>query len=904
MIHRTPRSRRRRFRRPRRAAAFPRITALAAFGTLALAAFFFAPVLFPEYFACDLPEAAHGPTPDGETSSDPTPASELPPSGAMQALDFWAASRAHPNRVIPEIGIAAAWDETRRAASTLRTAGLDDSVTPWTSLGPANIGGRTLALALLPGNPDVIFAGSASGGLWKTVTGGVGADAWDRIDTGFPVTSVGAVTIDSVDPDVMYIGTGEVYAYQNSDGGEVVRITRGSYGIGLLKSTDGGGTWTMSIDWRTAQTRGVWAVRIRPDDSNRLLAATTEGVYRSSDQGASWELVLDIRLATDIRIHPTNPDTILAACGNFGSTGQGIYRTTNGGDTWSRVAAGLPLSWTGKAQLDIAPSAPSVVYASIADTFAGRGLYRSVDAGLTWALVNTSDYAQYQGWYSHYVRVSPFDASRLYTGGIEIWSSTNGGTTLTRRSSWTQVYFGTPPPEGPYGGPDYAHADHHAAEPHPTDASTFFFASDGGVFKTTDSGGTFIGLNGGYTTTQFYNGFSNSTVDSAFAMGGMQDNFTAIWEGSVAWRRVIGGDGAWTGINSIDPDILWGGYQYLGIQVSVNGGDSWQDYTPPRPSNEATAFIAPYMLAPSDPEIAYAARTRVYRSDSTGYGWAATNSNIPLNGTNPALCMAISETSPDTVYVGVAPSPGVAQVHRTTNGGATWTNITGPLPDRYPMDMAVDPSDSRVAYVVFAGFGESHLWRTTDAGGTWLDIGAALPDLPATAVAVDPDHPEMLYFGNDLGVWVSPDAGATWEPFDSGMPPALVNDLKVFAPGRKLRVATHGNGAWERPLADPPVVGVEVVGGGAGTGGALRLTVSPNPVRAGSRVSFELPEAAHVRLTLHDVAGRRVATLVDEVRPAGAHVESLPLRGLAAGVYFARLEAGRDVTRTRVVYVR
>jgi hypothetical protein len=867
-------------------------------------------------------------------SEAPSADAELPPSGAMQALDFWAAARAYPNRVIPEVGMAAAWEETRQAAARIRSSGIDAGVAPWTSLGPTNIGGRTLALALLPGNPDVIFAGSASGGLWKTVTGGVGPDAWDRIETGFPVTAVSTIATDPGDPDVMYMPPGGTitsspikcdwmsrnrlpvagirrfrvllpvdlgYAYQGSDGGEFVRTTRGSYGIGLLKSTDGGLTWTMSIDWRSAQTRGVWAVRIHPVDSNRLFAATTEGIYRSTNAGSTWELVLDRILATDLRIHPVSPDTILAACGNFGSVGHGIYRSLDGGTSWAQATVGLPGSWTGKTQLDIAPTSPDVAYASIADTFAGRGLYRSTDAGGTWSLVNSTDYPQYQGWYSHYVRVSPFDVDFLYAGGIEIWRSTNGGASLSERSEWQQVYFGTPPPEGPYGGPQYAHADHHAAEPHPTDADIFFFASDGGVFKTTDGGDTFVGLNGGYTTTQFYNGFSTSVSDSAFAMGGMQDNFTAIWEGSPAWRRVIGGDGAWTAIHSIDPDILWGGYQYLGIQISFNNGNNWQGYTPPRPGGEATAFIAPYVMAPSDPEIVYAGRTRVYKSTSTGGGWTATNGNVPLDGSNPALSMAISATSTDTVYAGTVPASGRARVHRTTNGGTSWTDITGGLPDRYPMDLAVDPTDSRIAYVVLSGFGESHLWRTSNAGITWNDIGASLPDVPATAVAVDPDYPAIIYFGNDLGVWVSPDAGTTWEPFDAGMPPALVNDLKVYAAGRKLRVATHGNGAWERPLADGSVVGVEVAL--ADVPADLRLAVSPNPVRPGTRITFELPVDSPIRLTLHDVAGRRVATLIDESRSAGAHSEPLALRGLTAGVYFARLEAGRDVTVTRVIYV-
>ena len=167
------------------------------------------------------------------------------------------------------------------------------------------------------------------------------------------------------------------------------------------------------------------------------------------------------------------------------------------------------------------------------------------------------------------------------------------------------------------------------------------------------------------------------------------------------------------------------------------------------------------------------------------------------------LSLAVAKTTPDTVYAGTAPIASRARVFRTRNGGSSWTDVTGALPDRYPSDIAVDPNDDRKVYVTFMGFGTSHVFKSANGGDSWTDIGGGLPDIPTSAIAVDPDHPEVIYVGTDLGIFLSDDAGASWQPFTSGMPLAMVNDLKVFLPGRKIRAATHGNGVYERPLYEP-----------------------------------------------------------------------------------------------------
>ncbi|MGD8394871.1 MAG: T9SS type A sorting domain-containing protein [Candidatus Eiseniibacteriota bacterium] len=815
-------------------------------------------------------------------------------SGAKEALDAWNAQRAYPDAVLPATGYAQAFAESRA-----RLAGLEDAldVPPWEPIGPHNIGGRTLCLWINPENPATIWAGSASGGLWRTYVGGIGADAWDRVTTGFPVLGVGGLVAAAGDTATLYAGTGEVYGYQNAQPGVLVRTTRGSYGIGILKTTDGGTTWTKSLDWSYDQRRGVAWLAAHPTDPATIWAATTEGTYKTTDAGASWNRMHDVLMAMHVVIDPQDPERVYVACGDLGSPGTGIYRTENGGTSWTQLTQGLPGSWTGKAWLDIYDTHPNVLYASVANDFAGLGLYRSLDHGDSWMRIASTDYAQYQGWYSHWVSVNDADSSKVLCGGIDTWRSNQGGQNLQRVSYWYLWYFGDVPAGGPEGPSDYVHADNHCVVRHPQDPDLVYMGTDGGVFLSYDGGSNFTGLNGGYQTQQFYNGFSTSLSQATPSIGGLQDNATAIYDGDLSWFRCIGGDGCWTAINPVDPQIMFGSSQYLNIQRSLNGGSSWNGATSGIGNDEA-AFAAPYLICYGMPDILYAAKTKVYKSTSNGSSWSAVNQNQPLDG-NPVISLGMSWFDCNVVYAGTGPLYSRMHVLVTTDGGTSWTDITGPLPDRYPADIAVDPFAPATAYVALSGFGVSHLWKTTDTGQSWSDVGAGLPDVPTQAVVVDPDNPNIVYCGNDLGVYVSTNGGTTWAEFQDGMPPAMVYDLSVVYTTRRLRVATHGNGAYERDMLDATTAVAagettgETAGGAPAAGDVLRMPpVTPNPFNPTTDVRFELAERRHVKVSVIDAAGRLVTTLLDAPREAGAHSVRFDAGGLASGVYFARIEAG------------
>jgi photosystem II stability/assembly factor-like uncharacterized protein len=825
-------------------------------------------------------------------------------SGAMHALDHWSRSRAYPGRVIPDVGHAAAYEAAR-----VRFAGgaADQRGSSWDAIGPHNIGGRTLAVAQNPQNPQTMWAGAASGGLWRTHTAGVGPDAWDMIDTGFPLLGVSSIAIPPSDSNVIYIGTGEVYGYQNALGGLAVRLTRGSYGIGILKSTDGGATWTHSLNWSQNQKRGVASLAMDPSNSNILYAGTSEGTYKTTDAGATWNLVHNILMSMQVVIDPVTPSRLYAACGDLGSPGTGIYRSTDSGATWTQLTAGLPATWTGKTYLAIYKNAPNVVYASLAQAESGIGLYRSTNFGSNWTSLSTTNYAGVQGWYSHWVHVNPTDSSQVLVAGVDIWRSTQGGRNLVRMSDWSAWFFGNVPPGGPEGPPNYAHADHHHVIYDPQKPDTLFFGTDGGVFRSFDHGGTFAGLNGGYQTTQFYNGFSSAISLDTFAIGGMQDNATAIYEGNLGWRRVIGGDGCMTAMHPQNLLIMYGATQNLGIRRSTDGGFNFNSAVNGISQVGQVAFVAPYLLAPSVPTVMYAGRSRIFRSSNGGVNWGVVNSNLELDG-NPAISMGISHQSENVLYVGTAPVLSRARIFVTTNGGTSFTNITGSLPDRYPVDITVDPLNDQIAYVVLSGFESGHLFRTSDRGANWTDISSDLPDVPSSAVVVDPDNTNIIYFGNDIGVYVSTDTGATWEAYQTGMPgAAILMDLSVVRSNRHIRAITHGHGNFEREMLEPTAAVADGGTGAPAAAGLRMLGAAPNPFRDATSLRFALAGARPVTVKLYDVAGRAVATLAEgEPRSAGEHAMRVDARtlGLAAGVYVARIEAGGEQATAQIVLAR
>ena len=819
-------------------------------------------------------------------------------SEAYEALNFFSTARSYPNDLIPDEAYYKAFKKIEK--DKLYKSQSNSLTEPWSTIGPHNTAGRILAIAFNPQNPNTMFAGSASGGLWVSYSGGVGVNAWHRIDTEFPILAVSTIAVDQTDSNVIYIGTGEIYNYYAASTGAAYRNTRGTYGIGILKSTDSGISWNKSLDWSYNEQKGIWAIKINPLNYNTVWAATTEGTYRSYDAGTTWQLVHNVVMVNDLVINPVDTSIVITGNGNFASTEFGIYRTSDGGNSWTHITSGLPPTFAGKILLDIYNADPDIVYASIGNGFEvginnASWLCKSTDSGITWTIMTTQDYSQWQGWFSHDVAINQSNPDELIVIGIAVWKSTNGGATITQISDGGQS-FGQPPIGGPEGGTGYTHADAHDVKQHPTNHSTYYIATDGGIFRTTDFGTTFKSCNGRLQTHQFYNGTSSSQHDSLFMMGGLQDNSTVIYTGNLAWSKYIGGDGSWTAIDASNDNFIFGSWQGLNMMKSTNRGNNWFQVTPPFGGN--VAFIAPYKTSWVNGNIIYGGKDKIYKSNNGGSVWTATNNGNLLDGGLPALAMEISYQRSEKVYVATAPYSTLrGHIFRTTNGGDSWVNITQSLPDRFFSDIAVDPNNDSEVYVTLYGFGSGHVFKSTNSGDSWDDISGDLPDVPTVSVIVDPNYSEHVYVGNDLGVYVSTNGGGTWDNFSEGLPTAVIAmDLNITLADNVIRVATHGNGAYERKLLSTLINGTEP---NPIVAKMFKLAQNyPNPFNPSTTISWEIPADGFVSLKVYDLLGNLVATLINENKPAGPYGTKFNASQLASGIYFYKLET-RDFSQTK-----
>ena len=734
---------------------------------------------------------------------------------ALDWFENWYNQRAMPFDKIPNGAYLRAAQYVQSKMTNERSfkgAGITDT-SQWQSIGPNNVGGRVLSIAVDPSNSNNVWAGAASGGLWKSTTAGIGASAWTYVNTGYPTVSISSIAINASNTNIMYIGTGEVGSiYGRAQIG--TPGARSTYGMGILKSTNGGSTWSQTgLTFTFPQITAIQKVLLNPQNPNTVYAATTEGVYKSINAGSTWSVSNSVLMSMDIVINPSDTTVLYASHGQRNSTANpGLYKTTNAGTSWTLLSGGLPASNFGRTGLAISPTNPQVVYAGIANASSSQilGLYKTTDGGTSWTLKSGTNYVNGQGWYDNVVAVHPVNPETVYCAGLDIYKSVNGGSTLTQQTVWFLGYDHVVPAGGPEGPTNYAHADHHAIAFDPNNSNIIYHGCDGGIFASMDGGTTFSGRNGGFITTQFYNGFANAETDGSIALGGLQDNGTVKYLGNMSWDKTYGGDGGWCAIDPTNSNVLYEEYVYLAISKSTDGGTNWFNSSSGLPSGNSSLnnFIAPFVLSPSNPNILYGGSTAVYKTIDGGNSWTATNGGADLNGI-PIACIGVSYKNSDTLLAGtgsgaIGATP-LFQIFRSTNGGTSWANVTGSLPNRYPTDISFDPNSSLIAYLTYSGYGSSHVFKSTNAGSTWTNISANLPDIPTQSIVVDPLFPSHLYVGTDLGVYRSLDGGTSWQVFDNGMPPAMILDLAISSTNRMLRAATFGNGVYERELALPAI---------------------------------------------------------------------------------------------------
>jgi len=787
-------------------------------------------------------------------------------SGAGKTLDIWSFERSYPSGRIPTSKFSEAFNQNKEMKAT-KSVNNDEE---WQSLGPENIAGRILCLAFHPTNEDVIYAGSASSGLWKTTTQGVGRYAWEYVPTGFPVLGVAALAIDQNNPDIIYMGTGETYGVGFGEPVTISRLIRGTYGIGILKSEDGGDTWSKILEFDPNEIKGVQDIEINKLNNQEIYAATTDGLYQSLDAGNTWSLILNEPNCVDIEIDPTDGNIIYVTKGNLNldldPSLSGIYKSTNKGGTFTElIDTGLIDAWSGSAKITLDPINSNIIYASIQMSEMGgntttAGIYKSTNGGDSWNNINNQNIARHQGWYSHDLAINPQNNSEIMAAGFDSWKSTDTGNFFTQHSNWNQWDFGEISVDFPEGPDDYVHADVHAVYYHPIN-NKVFMVTDGGVFISDTGEQPFTTLNGGLQTTQFYSNIGSSSSSPNFCIGGLQDNGTVEYRGTDSWWRVGGADGLSAAVNQENDQVVYMSIYNLRIYRSNDGGESFTGVTPNMEPYDLAAFSAPYELAPSNQDIIYGGGKYLYKSyDGGSTSWGSI-SQQPIDGDNVIVKIGVSPINPDIVIVATSPDPlsdstQNATLFKSIDGGQTFTLLTG-LPDRICKDIEFDPLDDSIIYLTFSGFGTDHIFKSANGGNNWDSIDNGLPDLPTNTILVDPLNPNDIYVGNDLGVYYSDNGGISWEIFSETLPEAvMIYDLNNSPSNRKIRIATHGHGIWERSYVFDPLSVTDF------SLDINKFDFYPNPASQELNISIELDkEYNNTIIDIYTILGQKITTI-------------------------------------------
>ncbi len=718
---------------------------------------------------------------------------------AFQRFSWFYTQRAYPEADIPAGARMQAWEEKQQAR---HNSPLDEN---WSAIGPNNLAGRILCLAWHPTDANTIYAGTASGGLWKTVDGGAN---WLPLTDDLPSLAVGAVALEPGNPNVIYIGTGE-----GSFNADAV------YGAGIFKSTDGGTTWSPTgLSWTQSQSRAINKIVINPSNPQIIYAACNRvvgGIFKSVNGGTTWTQYHagDVK---DLIIHPDSLNILYCVSGDpWGNAQNGIFRSADSGVTWTRLSSGLPAATSmGRAQLSMAPSNHQTLYVGISQTIsAGAGLlgiYKTANAGASWTLqANTPNFYSGQGWYNLVIAVHPTNAAVVYSSGLDCYKSTDSGVTWTRKSVWSY----------PPGNAQYAHADHHELIFKPGDPNTILVGTDGGIYKSINGGDTWAGLNNGLVCYQFY-AMGNDALNASTCYGGTQDNGTNKYTGSNTWSWVMSGDGGYCTVDYTNSNIVYAEIQRGSHYKSTNAGSTWS-YIQTGISGYGE-WVTPVAMDPTNPSILYTGTTQVYKTTNGGASWSAISSSF---SSYYVSTLAVAPSNPQVIYAGIA---GGGQVWKTTNGGTNWTSITTGLPNRYVTRVAVHPADPNTIYVTFSGYASGHVWKSTNGGSSWTNVSTGIPDIPCNVIAIDGTTPSTMYVGTDLGVYRSTDGGASWADYSIGLPNVVVEDLALHPSTGSLRAATHGRGMWETSTGAAPSITVLTPNGGdswpTGTNQAITWT--------------------------------------------------------------------------------
>ena len=697
-----------------------------------------------------------------------------------------------------------------------RNASLQDEAN-WSPIGPMEIPdspnpysghgiGRVNSITFHPTNPDIFWIAVAQGGIWKTENSGT---SWLPLTDNMPILRTTHLAVDPNNTDILYASIGDFeYVGTALDLDDRDRNTH--FGLGVYKSTNGGIDWSptgLSFEQTDEDQTLIRSVIVNPNNSNQLVAAGISGIHVSNDAGDTWSLVYD-ELMIDLIQDPNQPEVLYAASayiGNLDAGSAGVLKSTDFGNNWTALATGIPQqNAVQRTKLAISPQNSNYIYALCANMSNGfYGLYQSVDGGDSWTQQSSANDGTNilawtegigenggQGLYDLALIVDPNDPETIYSGGVNVWGSSDGGQTWNGASYWRGNY-----------GPSI-HADQHYFAYNDLDQK-FYVCNDGGVVRSSqieigswnEALDTFDyewptmweNISDGMNITAFYR-IGLSANNNNYLIAGSQDNST-FYNNASSWSNLIGGDGMECTLHPTDQEFILGSWQYGGLALSTSGGAFFDyDIAGEIRADENGEWTTPFMLNPSNPNEIFAGYGNLWKSSSEGSFWEKVSDFPDIPGEDfpvPISHFSIASSDPQTIYVAkrVYHSYGISgALWRTTDGGESWTNITEGLPeDLYFNYISISENDPQKVWLAVGGFTENtHVFSSSDGGDNWNNISYDLPNLPVNCILHQSgSEKNTVYAGTDLGVYYTNDDMTEWEAFNENLPNVIVSELEV-----------------------------------------------------------------------------------------------------------------------------
>ncbi len=653
----------------------------------------------------------------------------------------------------------------------------DKTMAQWSFLGPVEAKGgysglgRVNCIITDPNNSNILWAGGASGGLWKSPDAG---NNWYLVTDELPSIGVTDIAINPLNTNTMYIATGDGFAAS-------------CYSAGVMKSTNGGESWnTTGLNWNVSQTRRIYRLLMNPQNPSQLFAATSAGVYKTTNAGEDWSRVLSGNFK-DMEFKPRNYETIYAA-----TNSSGVFKTTDSGANWTELSNGFPANGYNRIALGVTPADSDYLYALVsASNSTFYGLYRSTDGGDLWTAMSdspnilgrNSDGGDNvgQGWYDLCIEVSHANPDLIFCGGINNWRSTNGGESWQIVSMWYN-----------YQSIPEVHADQHYLYFVPG-TNTLYAGNDGGIYRTNNYGLSWQWLGNDLGITQFYRlGVSQPNEGSLIA--GCQDNGTKyLYDGE--WLDVSGGDGMECFIDYNDDSYVYATSQNGFLKRSTNGGNSFRSI---KPVDYNGSWITPFLIHPNNAQTIFSGYKEIYKSTDRGENWQQISD---FGANRNQTFMHISEKNPDYIYAYDGRT-----LRMTKNGGAAWNERTLPT-NKYMTYLIAHPEDEEKIWASFSGFtGGEKVYSSSDAGENWTNISGSLPNVAANCLVFQKEANDRIFAGTDIGVFYIDNLNNDWQEFGSGLPNVEVPEMEIHKNSKMLYAATYGRGVWSVQLSSVPVV--------------------------------------------------------------------------------------------------